>query len=161
MSQTAMVLLFLFEAATSCEAATSKFKWTLAKEGSEQILRGIDWIAGDDSIDTAVRITCTGGKLQIGIGAETSIGKGEHEPVWLNAISGTTVLKVAGTSEKSKNWEMTASNELVKSIEPDDPLVKLMLAGKLVTFRETSGKKFSVPTGGFGAGFAKLRSACA
>ncbi|WP_271611832.1 hypothetical protein [Bradyrhizobium sp. CCBAU 21362] len=160
MLRSAVIFLFLFGATTSCEAAAPKFLWILAKEGNEQILRGMDFIAGDDGGDTAVRITCIGKKLQIGIGADASIGKGEHDPVSLNAIAGETVLKIVGTSEKSKNWEMTASNELVKSIEADDPLIKLMLDQKQIVFREASGKKFTVPTSGFGSRFAKLKSAC-
>lgn len=161
MSRAAVILVFFLCVMAGREAAAAKFQWTLAKEGNEQILRGMDFIAGDDGVDTALRITCISKKLQIGIGADASIGKGEHEPVSLNAIGGKTVLKIVGTSEKSKNWEMTVSNELVKSIEADDPLFKLMLAEKQITFREASGKKFAIPTSGFAPKFAKLKRVCA
>ncbi|MFK4488867.1 hypothetical protein [Bradyrhizobium sp. USDA 336] len=161
MSRAAMVLVFVFGVVTNCEAAASKFVWTLDRVGGELILRGIDVIPGDDGVDTAVRITCIGKKLQLGIGADTSIGKGEHEFVSVDAIAGTVVLKVNGTSERSKNAEMTGANELVKSIDAVDPLIKLMLVERKITFREASGKKFSVPTSGFAPRFAKLKSACA
>jgi hypothetical protein len=154
------VLIFVFSLATMGEAAGPKFRWILAKEGGQQILKGMNWSAGDDSIDTSFKITCVGGKLKMGIGADASVGKGEHEPVAVNAISGRTVIKINGTSEKSTSWQMTGSNELVKMIEPDEPLVKLMRTGSNVTFREASGKKFSIPTNGFGSKVEKFFKSC-
>ncbi len=106
MSRVAVVLAFFFGVMTSCEAAAPKFNWTLGKVGGDLILQGMDSIPGDDGIDTAVRITCISKKLQIGIGADASIGTGKHEAVSLNAIAGTTVLRVTGTSEQSKNVNM-------------------------------------------------------
>jgi hypothetical protein len=141
--------------------AAPKFQWSIIEIAGKTQLAGMNQINGDDGVDTLFRVGCRPtGKIELGIGADVSVGKGENEPVTLTAISGKTILKVDGVSKKSGNFEMTGTSELVKETSFDDPVIQLMIKTKSVTFRGVSVQRFAVSAIGFHAQLQKLKKIC-
>ena len=105
-------------------------------------------------------MTCkTGGKIELGVGADVSVGKGKGEAVRLTARSGGETVPLDGVSRKSVNFEMTAAYELVKLTDAQDPLIQLLRKGKPVQFTG-AGVKFTLTTDAFDKQFARFTQAC-
>jgi hypothetical protein len=141
--------------------AAPKFQWIITEGAGKTQLEGLDRISGDDSVDALSRVGCRpAGKIELGIGANISVGKGDEKAVTLTAVSGETILKVDGVSKKSRNFNMTPTYELVKETSWDDPIIQLMIKVKSVTFRGASVQQFTVPAIGFRAQLEKLKKIC-
>jgi hypothetical protein len=144
-----------------CSAIAANFRWTVNTIAGKKQLIGMEHIPGDDGIDSLFRITCAaGGKIELGIGANVSVGKGKNEPVALTAVSGSTVVKVEGRSKESMNVEMTGTSELVKETGWDDPVLQLLMQSTPVAFRGVGVRRFIVPTTGFNAQLERFKRSC-
>jgi hypothetical protein len=77
---------------------------------------------------------CRGpGAIELRIGADAYVGKGEGEPVSLIFAGGGRSATLRGVSKKSDDFGMTGGRELVTEVSTDDPLFAVLLAGKPVT----------------------------
>jgi len=142
-------------------AIAGNFRWTVDTIAGKKQLIGMEHVPGDDGIDSLFRVACAaGGKIELGIGANVSVGKGKNEPVALTAASGSTVVNVEGRSKESANVEMTGTSELVKETGWDDPVLQLMMQGKPIAFRGVKVRQFNVPTTGFSAQLERLKRSC-
>ncbi len=161
MLRTAASIVLAGLAVSNTAATAAGFQWSIIEIAGKKQLAGLNQANGDDGVDTLFRVGCKpAGKIELGIGADVSVGKGENEAVTLTAVSNKTVLKVDGVSRKSGNFEMTGTSELIRETGFDDPVVQLMIKTKSVTFRGVSVQRFTVPAIGFHAQLEKLRNIC-
>ncbi len=84
--------------------------------------------------DRSFLALCRGpGAIELRIGADDYVGKGEGEPVSLTFAGGGRRATLRGVSKKSDDFGMTGGRELVTEVTTDDPLFKVLLTGKPVT----------------------------
>ncbi len=77
---------------------------------------------------------CRGpGAVELRVGADDYVGKGDGEPVSLTFAAGGRQATLRGVSKKSDDFQMTGGRELVTEVTTDDPVFKVLLAGKRVT----------------------------
>jgi hypothetical protein len=99
--------------------------------------------------DTDLWLMCRkDGRFGVGIGANSTLGKGNGDAVTatLSSAGKTAVLK--GASKNSINFEMTGGAELVTVVSKDDPLFAVLATGKPIKL--TSGSKTETFGGGDG-----------
>jgi len=156
------LLAVLVAGESVAQQTIARFRWTVDRTGAVWVLNGFDWTSGFNEQDTLVRFTCKrGGALEIGLGADVGIGKGNSEGVTMSVKSAAASLRVDGVSRKSANFEMTSGTELVKTITASDPLIDLLKIEGLISMRqEPAGKSFTFPAKGFGAALAKFLKGC-
>ena len=112
-------------------ALAAPLVWSLAKDEGQPFLSGM---VDESEVDYEFWARCRAdGKIDIGMGAETHIGKGKGEPVSLTLTSGAQIVKVSGLSRESKNVEMTGGIELQATVTPDDKLFAVLTTGQPVT----------------------------
>ena len=70
------------------------------------------------------------GMIDIGMGAESHVGKGKGEPVSLTLTSGGQSVTISGVSRESKNVEMTGGIELQARVKRDDKLFAVLSTGQ-------------------------------
>lgn len=98
--------------------------------------------------DPLLYLTCIHSQmLDIRIGGELGLGKGEHEPVSLSLRSGTLSTRVDGVSVRSPDFEMTGGTMLLTSIEPKGRAVQILTGGKPIEFKPSSGQSTTMTLG--------------
>lgn len=138
--------------------AKDGLRWTLDKKDGQPNLTGMSTV---EEADTEFWALCIGGgQAEIGVGANSIVGKGAGEKVALTLKSGAQTATIAGTSRNSENSEMTGGTELHTQVKIDDPLFAVLATGKPVTVTgniETPGKW---PVNGLKAKVAAFQAAC-
>lgn len=72
------------------------------------------------------------GVVELYIGADEQVGKGEGDAVKVRVESDGKSATVSGTSRRSANFQMTAGTELVTRVGPNDEFFKVLATGKPV-----------------------------
>jgi hypothetical protein len=113
-----------------CTAA-AEVEWTLRKEKGRPFLQGMQ---NESEVDFEFWAHCrTDGNIDIGMGAESHVGKGKGERVELTLTSAGQTAKIAGVSRHSINSEMTGGIELRGRVTRDDPLFLVLATGQPIT----------------------------
>jgi hypothetical protein len=111
-------------------------------------LASIEVRSAEEETDALLSLTCIhSGMLDIRIGGELGLGKGEHEPVGLALRSGALSTRVDGVSVRSPDYEMTGGAMLLTSIEPDGRAMRILAGGKPIEFKPSAGKPTTIALG--------------
>lgn len=98
--------------------------------------------------DPLLYLTCIHSQmLDIRIGGELGLGKGEHEPVSLSLRTGTLSTRVDGVSVRSPDFEMTGGAMLLTSIEPNGRVMQILTADRPIEFKPSAGQSTTVTLG--------------
>ena len=117
--------------APAAVAAAAPIEWRLLMKEGRPYLQGMPT---ETESDTEFWALCRrGGKIEIGVGANSMVGKGEGETVSLTLLSGSARAHLRGKSRNSVNFEMTAGTELRTQVSRDDALFKVLATGKPIT----------------------------
>ena len=109
-------------------AASAEVVWTLTKKDGRSYLEGF---SSETEADSEFWAHCQAdGSIQIGVGADSHVGKGKGEAVRLTLVSGGVAAKLAGVSKESINVEMTSGMELRAKIARTDPVFAVFATGK-------------------------------
>jgi hypothetical protein len=138
-------------------AASAEVLWRFTREHGRPLLQAM---SDEPEADTEFWARCrSGGAIDMGIGADTSIGKGEGEPVTLTLASAGTQATVAGQSRNSANFQMTAGAELRATIAHGHALFKVLATDKPIVVSGAS-KPITLPAKGRKAKVAAFLQAC-
>ncbi|HEY5338865.1 MAG TPA: hypothetical protein VIJ85_11715 [Rhizomicrobium sp.] len=89
--------------------------------------------------DTDLWLMCRkDGRFSVGVGANSTLGKGKDEAVSATLSSADKIAVLKGVSRKSINFEMTGGNELATIVSKDDPLFVVIATGKPIKMSSTS-----------------------
>ena len=120
-------VLFALLVAFGPAAAAAEVQWTLSKKQGRAYLQGMP---DEPEVDLEFWAHCRAdGTIEIGMAAESQVGKGKGEPVALTLTSGKASAKVTGRSRESANVEMTGGVELRATVSRGDPLFAVLAAG--------------------------------
>ncbi len=140
--------------------AAKTFQWSVDKLDDELTLSGMLGTAEDEP-DYLFRLTCKADRtMEMGVGADVSVGRGAGERVVLTGKSGSADFKVEGVSRNSKNFEMTGGTELVKAVTLDEPLIKALAQPNLAVAVSGGKRRFTLPGRGFAAKLAAFGKSC-
>ena len=118
------LMLFAWPAAAWAEVVV----WTLSKPQGRPYLVGMVNVS---EVDFEFWARCRAdGAIDIGMGAESHVGKGKGEPVSLTLTSAGQTVKISGVSRESENVEMTGGIELRAKVMPDDKLFAVLRTGR-------------------------------
>ena len=102
--------------------------WRLSKDEGRPYLTGM---VKQSEVDFEFWARCRAdGAIDIGMGAESHVGKGKSEAVSLTLTSGRQTVKISGVSRESVNVEMTGGIELQAKVTPDDQLFAVLMTGQ-------------------------------
>jgi hypothetical protein len=153
--------LVVFAVATSfaCSAAAKDgIRWTIEKKRGQPSLVGMP--TGDEG-DTEFWALCKrGGKIEIGVGANSIVGKGEGDTVSLSLKSGAVSAALEGKSQNSENVEMTGGSELRAEIDAGHPLFTVLATGRPITVSGSMDQPATWPVAGLKAKVAAFLAAC-
>lgn len=108
--------------------AVAEVEWTLRKEKGRAFLQGMQ---NESEVDFEFWARCRAdGEIDVGMGAESHVGKGKGEKVELTLASAGQTAKVAGISRNSVNSEMTGGVELQGKVKRDDQLFVVLATGR-------------------------------
>ncbi len=111
-------------------AAMAEVEWTLRKEKGRAFLQGMQ---NESEVDFEFWAHCRAdGDIDVGMGAESHVGKGKGEKVELTLASGGQTAKIAGISRNSVNSEMTGGIELRGTVKRDDKLFAVLATGQTI-----------------------------
>jgi hypothetical protein len=111
-------------------AAAAEVKWTLGKEKGRAFLSGME---NESEVDYELWAHCRAdGNIDVGMAAESQVGKGKGEKVELTLASAGQTAKVVGVSRASRNVEMTGGVEWRGTVKPDDKLFSVLATGQPV-----------------------------
>jgi hypothetical protein len=116
-------------------AASAEVLWQFTKQQGRPFLQAM---SDESESDTEFWARCRAGAIDIGIGADTNVGTGEGEPVTLTLANAGTAASIAGKSQRSANFQMTAGTELRASIARDHALFKVLATDKPVVVKGAS-----------------------
>ena len=135
--------------------ALAAFSWTYFGDSKDLI-----GSTGEDEGDTDFRATCKGGgRAEIGIGAQESVGSGKNEAVSVTLASGARNVRIDGHSQNSPNFQMTAGTELRTDADKTHPVFQLLADPGPI---KVSGKTLSAtwPAAGRAAAAKAFTKAC-
>jgi hypothetical protein len=108
--------------------AAAEVEWSLSKKAGRAYLLGF---SSEHEADSEFWAHCQAdGSIQIGVGADSHVGKGKGDAVTLTLRSGGASARLAGASRDSVNAEMTGGTELRAKIARTDPVFAVFAAGK-------------------------------
>ena len=108
--------------------ARRRLVWTLSKHKGRAYLQGMP---NESEVDFELWAHCRAdGAIDIGMGAESHVGKGKGEKVTLTLASGGQTASVTGVSRESDNAEMTGGIELRAKVMRDDKLFAVLATGQ-------------------------------
>ena len=97
--------------------------------------------------DTDLWLMCRkDGRFDVGVGANSTLGKGTGDAVTATLSSGGKTAALKGVSKNSINFEMTGGTELTATVSKDDPLFAVLAAGKPIKLT-SSGKSRTFGSG--------------
>ena len=109
-------------------AAWAEVEWAVRKEKGRVFLQGMHNVS---EVDYEFWAHCRAdGDIDVGMGAESHVGKGKGEKVELTLTSAGQSAKVVGVSRDSVNAEMTGGIELQGRVKRDDPLFAVLAIGQ-------------------------------
>lgn len=115
-------------------AAAERIVWTLSKP------RGLPYLVGvpdESEVDFEFWARCRpDGMIDVGLGAESHVGKGKGERVSLTLTSAGRTVEVEGVSRASANAQMTGGVELQARVTRDDKLFVLLKSGQPIAVTE-------------------------
>ena len=127
-AETRLAALTLAVALAWPGAASAEVEWALRKEKGRAFLQGMQNVS---EVDYEFWAHCRAdGDIDVGMGAESHIGKGKGEKVELTLSSAEHSAKVVGVSRESVNVEMTGGIELQGRVKRDDPLFAVLATGQ-------------------------------
>jgi hypothetical protein len=112
-------------------APRPKVEWSIVtNQGRTQLMGTID----ESEVDAELWARCRpDGMIDVGMGAESHVGKGKGEKVALTLTSAGQSVTIAGVSRESANVEMTGGIELQARLKPDDKLFAILATGQPIT----------------------------
>ena len=130
-SEMRLVALTLAAALAWPCGAWAEVEWTLGKDKGRAFLNGM---VDESEVDYEFWARCRAdGGIDVGMGAESHVGRGKGEKVELTLTSGGQTAKVAGVSRDSVNSEMTGGIELQARVKRDDKLFAVLATGQPIT----------------------------
>jgi hypothetical protein len=85
--------------------------------------------------DAILRASCRKpGAIELRLGAEFQVGKGDGAIVELVVKSGGKTVRIAGTSKPSVDQQMTGGTELLTQVQPDDPIFDVLASQGEIRF---------------------------
>lgn len=103
---------------------------------SMEKLETIQIRSDEPETDALLFATCiTPDMLEVLIGNELPLGRGEHEPVSLSLAAGTLSTRVDGVSVKSPDYEMTGNAMLLTTLEPKGRAWRILTSGKSIEMK--------------------------
>ena len=137
-------------------AASADVVWRFTKEQGRPYLQGM---SSESESDTEFWARCRAdGKIDVGLGADSIVGKGEGEKVSLTLESAGIKATLNGVSRNSVNVEMTGGTELRTTISRDDAVFKVLAADKPIAV--SGAIKAAWPVKGLKAKVAAFLAAC-
>jgi hypothetical protein len=136
--------------------ALATTKWTAAT--SPSLTAHSDEVESDRSLFAVCPIP---GIVDIYVGANDQVGKGQGETVKLRLESDGKSATVIGASRRSYNSEMTGGTELVTRIHPDDDFFKVLATGKPVKISGSLSKPVTWNDKGMADAVKKFVKSCA
>ena len=138
-------------------AASAEIGWQVSKKQGRAYLQAS---SGEVEVDKEFWAHCRAdGSIEVGVGANTSVGEGNGEPVTVTFASAGTMTTLAGNSRKSADFQMTTGTELRTKITRDDTLFKVLTAEKSIAV-SGSIKSATWPVTGLKAKVAAFLQAC-
>jgi hypothetical protein len=108
--------------------AAPKIVWDIYEREGQTYLEGM---VDESEVDNEFWARCgKDGLIDIGMGAESHVGKGKGEKVSLTLTSGGQSVTIAGVSRESVNVEMTGGIELQARVKRDDKLFAILATGQ-------------------------------
>ena len=90
----------------------------------------------EPEVDALIDATCVAANtIDIRIGGELPLGKGDHKPTSLTLSNGTLSARIDGISVASPDVEMTGGSMLLTSVEPQGKVMQILSSGKPITLR--------------------------
>ncbi len=137
--------------------ATAEVTWTLLKKEGRAYLQGF---SGVEEGDVEFWLQCRADKaIDLGAGGDTNVGEGTGEAVTLTLASDGKTAKLNGTSQQTRNFQMTAGVELRTKVSRDDPVFAVLATGKAIKVTG-SIKPVTWPVKGLKAKVAAFLQAC-
>lgn len=138
-------------------AASADVVWQLTKKQGRPFLQGA---SSEPETDKEFWAHCAAaGAIEIGVGAESNVGKGDGEAVTLTLLSGGTRAVLAGHSRKSADFQMTAGTELRAKVSSNDAVFTVLATDKPITV-SGSIKTVTWPVKGLKTKVAAFLQAC-
>ncbi len=109
-------------------AASAEVAWKLTSKNAGAYLFAMPTEPESDTLFWA--LCGKGGSIELGIGGDADVGKGEGEAVKVTLKSGTSTATVVGQSRKSANFQMTGTSELRTKVARDHAVFKVLAAGQ-------------------------------
>lgn len=111
--------------------------------------------------DASLRAFCgSAGAIELHVGANETVGKGEGDNVTLKLESDGRTATLAGKSRKSADFEMTAGTELVATVTAEDPVFALLTSDKAVKLTGSIRAPATWAPKGMRAAVEKFLAAC-
>lgn len=111
-------------------AAMAEVQWILKKEEGRAFLLGME---NESEVDYEFWAHCRAdGNVDVGMGAESHVGKGNGEKVELTLTSAGQTARITGVSRESRNFEMTGGVELRGTVKRDDKLFLVLATGQSI-----------------------------
>jgi hypothetical protein len=138
-------------------AASAEIAWQFGKRGGRGYLQAM---STEPERDTEFWARCRpDGAIDIGIGADSSVGTGKGEAVTLMLASGGVMAKLTGSSRDSANFQMTGGAELRARVSRNDAVFNVLSTGKPIQVRGAI-KPITWPAKGLKSRVAAFLKAC-
>jgi hypothetical protein len=109
-------------------AGAAEIEWNLSKKDGRPYLNGMP---KESEVDNEFWALCRAdGVIEVGVGAESRIGRGSGEAVTLKLASARKKATLTGISRESANFQMTAGVELRATVAREHPLFAVLATGK-------------------------------
>ena len=154
LSRIAVVVLLLWPLAASAEV-----QWRFDTRNGRPYLEVRD--RGEEA-DTDFWASCRkAGDVDIGIGANTGVGKGQREPVTLQLVGAAArVATLHGVSRRSADYQMTAGTELRATVTLGDPLFAVLAAGGSIKVTGSIARPLTLDVRGLATRLDAFMRAC-
>jgi hypothetical protein len=136
--------------------AAAKTKWTAAT--SPSLYAASDEPESDHSLYAVCPIR---GIVELFVGADEQVGKGENDAVKLRFESDGKSATLSGISRKSFNSEMTGGTELVTRVETNHDVFKVLSSGKPIKLTGSLSKPVTWNHPGMADAVKKFMKDCA
>jgi hypothetical protein len=139
--------------------ASAKMQWRFDTRNGRPYLELRD--RGEEA-DTDFWASCRKpGGVEIGIGANTGVGKGEREPVTLQLVGAAArVATLQGVSRRSADYQMTAGTELRAAVTLGDPLFAVLAAGGSIKVTGSIARPLTLDVRGLATRLDAFMHAC-
>ena len=113
----------------SCASASAaEVEWKLSKKDGRAYLNGMP---KESEVDNELWLHCrSDGAIDVGVGAESHVGRGNGEAVTLRLAAGIRRATLTGVSRESVNYQMTSGIELRAVVTGAHPLFKILANGR-------------------------------